>query len=285
MSLNKLFSVIVTIIILSTSSTLYSFDYYTSTKAIGMGGAYSLAGDDNGLITGNPAGVADSHKLSLSGLYSRTNDNLNTSYVNLSMIDSALNPNLAGGLTYTRFFNDGEESNKIKLEDIYFELAEHYTDYTYIGIGVRRIRNFNPYEKNYDLNFGVIVKFNNNFSLGAAGYNLLKYQCPFFQREAEFSAAFNIMDMVKGEVDWLQNIETTDWNQENAIIKGGLTVIILEQIGIQAGYNYAFANNGNSYSGGISWDFPQGGIGYAIKYNNDSSFSHVFMLQYHPELY
>ncbi len=248
-------------IILIITPSLYSFELSDSAVSAGMSDAYSVVGSENGLLQVNPATIAATHPLySLNVFYGRNNDSFNTSYGEFSVLDST--GSLAGGAYYGRIFNSGSGDKKIKLDNFYFALSEHYSESLYFGLGGRWIKDYQKGTRNWELVAGMMAKLGDYFRLGIAGYNLLSYKSQYFPKNLEFSTGVVIDDFFRGEIDYLQNLDN-GWGKKNATLRAGIQFLIQEILGIVAGWQWnGFSHN--AFSGGIFWRYPKGIVAYSF---------------------
>ena len=260
-----------------TLNPIFGFDFPNSAVSGGMGNAYSVVGHENGLLRVNPATISDTNLYSVSLFYSRENDPLHTSLGEISIIDST--GSLDGGLIYGRFFNEGNGTKKLKVEDIYFALTEHYTDALYFGIGGRRIRDFVSGSEGWDLTVGMMAKLGSIVRLGVTGYNLLKYHHPMFARTFELSIGIIPNEMIRGEIDWLKDVEN-GLGARNTLVKAGVEIFIMNMIGITGGWNlenYKY----NTYSGGIFWRYPKGIVAYSFSSSQLHGETHMLNVEFY----
>ena len=253
--------IVVFVLVLFFPLRSFCFEFPDSAVSTGMGGAYSVVGHENGLLRANPATIADTSPLYSIGLnYARSNSFFNSSYIEVSALDST--GSLTGGMLYGRFFNNGKGSEEVKTDDFYFALSEHYTDALYFGLGLRWARDFVRDSKGIDLTTGMMAKLGDYVRVGFTGYNLLKYSNPMFPRCYEFSMGFVLENLFRAEVDWLHEHET-GWDNTKTLVRTGVEFLIAKMIGVTAGWQihgYKY----NTYSGGIFWRYPKGIVAYSF---------------------
>ena len=258
-------------------SPIYGFESADSAVSGGMGNAYSVVGHENGLLRVNPATISDTNLYSVALFYSRRNDPLHASLAEVSVLDST--GSLDGGLLYGRFFNDDKGSEKLKLEDIYFALTEHYTDALYFGIGGRHVRDFASGSRGWDLTLGMMAKIGPLVRLGLTGYNLLKYHHPMFPRTFEFSVGIVPGDIVRSEVDWLQNFED-GWKAKNTMVRTGIEILLKGIIGITGGWDLEGYKD-NTYTGGVFWRYPKGIVAYSFSSSQLNGETHMLSVEFY----
>ncbi len=243
------------------SSSLFAYEFQDSAIALGMGGAYSVVGHENGLLKANPATIADTHPLySINSYYSRLNDAYNTTYLEVSALDST--GSLAGGAYFGRIMNSASDSNRVKIDNAYMALSEHYTDALYFGIGATWIRDYEDGSHNWEFTAGMMARLGDFFRAGVCGYNLLSYENEYFPKMVEFSLGLVTYDIFRGEIDYLQNLDA-GWGFDNATLKVGTEVLIANILGITAGWRWENFSK-SAFSGGIYWRYPRGIVAYSF---------------------
>ena len=255
---------------------LFAVDFPDSAVSAGMGNAYSVVGHDNGLLQVNPATIADTHPLySVNLFFGRSNDYFNLSYAEISALDST--GELSGGAYYGRIFNYGEGESKVKIDNAYFALSEHYSESLYFGIGVKWIKDYVEDEKGWELTAGMMAKLGDYFRIGIAGYNLLPYRSPYFPGLLEFSIGSVVDSFLRGEVDYLQDLDA-GWDKDSATVKAGIEFVIREILGITGGWQWEGFSH-HTFSGGIFWRYPRGIVAYSFSSSQRDGERHTLSVE------
>lgn len=244
-------------------------------RPMGMGSAFTANASGNGALYHNPAGVGTIFIYSVEGAYVLT-PGMNG--LNVSVVDSKLNPKLSAGAAYTFEFASDPDS-KLTGHDGRLALASQVIpDLLVLGVGGRYMLLKDGKDElvnGFTLDVGTVVKVSDGFFIGVSGNNLIdpcqgrdEAECPTaaaprsvggglsfgssagFQLSADVRADFSPGDDVRliyavGAEALLGSIlalragyQHRDLEKENVLALGG--GLKTEGIGLDVGYQRRF---------------------------------------------
>jgi hypothetical protein len=263
--------------LLATSATAQ--DFTQGARAAGLGQAYTAVGTGATGIYHNPAGIARAVMYSLEGTYEYTPEG---SVLNISVMDSKTNPNLAAGVGYSYFLGRGDAGGT-NGHDIKLALAlPVLPDRISLGIGGRWIiAKVDDVQiiNQPTVSAGALFRVSDLFHLGLAGKNLIDV-CSDDEVCGDVAPTLIALGASVGnETNFLISSDleldlTSDPDAVALNVDAGAEYMIGEIVPVRVGYQYKGADIENFVTGGIGWRSNQAGVdaGFRINTSDPSIF-------------
>ena len=235
-----------------------------SARSYGMGGAYRALGLGTEAVLGNPASIAlfKMYRMELHGSWdAEGKDTLG----GLSVMD-AKTSNLAAGLDY-HLLSLRSGAGRTTAHFTTLALAFPLTQGVLLGSSVHYLRaKGGPFDANATtVNAGLLLRFNEAFTAGFSGHNLIDTKNPELTRYYSAHVGFLAGLLVLG-ADVRADFETREESVFTYAL--GLEYILGQSVPVRIGYSYDGFNAASQLGLGLGFMTQEGG-GIDIGYRHD----------------
>ena len=247
-------------------------DFTQGARPAGLGQAYTAVGTGATGIYHNPAGIARAVMYSLEGTFEYTPEG---SVLNVSVMDSKTNPNLAAGVGYSYFLGRGDSSD-VNGHDIGLALAlPVLPDRISLGVGGRWIiATVDGVQviNQPTVSAGALFRVSDLFHLGLAGKNLVDVCSDgdvcgdvaptLVAAGASVGDEINYLISADLEMDLTSDPDAVAFNVDT-----GAEYVIGEIVPVRVGYQHKGVDSSNLITGGVGWRSNRAGVDAGFRIN------------------
>ncbi len=262
-------------------------NYGTSSKAVGMGNAFTAIADDPGAIFYNPAGLIWIKKSQLSVLYNRESRHINitgeNTYVSFAGLVLPLKEKFSLGIAGTQRGSWEHKTNLITNNTAALALSGKIIPDLTFGTSVKFLFNTNAgKEKNFDLDLGLLYRVKPEFSIGVSGNGLLLPDMGISSNDLGFSLIPTRQFRVGMAYDiWQTNSKTTlafdtsIRNRKNSSNNGNINSLGIEHTFLSDKSTSFAVRGGYSLGKDFGLDYNSYAFGFSVKINSSSRFYQI----------
>ena len=242
-------------------------------RSLALGSSFIANGSGNSALYHNPAGIATNMMYSLEGAYLYS-PNMNT--FNASVVDSKLNPNLAGGVAYS-YETSTDKEVELDGHDVRVALGSQLIKGRLVGGLSGRYLNYTSGDdeiaNGFTLNAGGVLRIADGFFLGVSGNNLIDVcekndpTCPSDIAPRTVGGGLSFGSALGVQLSGDVRADLSDYTDTTMIYASGLELFTAQMFAIRGGYQYQQGVGDHLAAGGLGIKTQDFGLDVGYQYN------------------
>ncbi|MEL6180830.1 MAG: hypothetical protein AAFS10_17855 [Myxococcota bacterium] len=242
-------------------------------RSLSLASSFIANGSGNSALYHNPAGIATSMMYTIEGSYLYAPD-MNT--FNASIVDSKLNPQLAGGVAYS-YESSTDNDAELDGHDIRVALGSQLIQGRLVGGLSGRYLNYTSGDDSiangFTLDIGAVLRITDGLFIGASGNNLINVcerndpGCPptLTPRTVGGGLSFGSPLGIQLSADVRRDL--TDGTEDTWIYASGLELFTAQMFALRGGYRFLQGPGDHIAAGGFGIKSQSFGLDLGYQYN------------------